>query len=98
MFAIPSWRGIAFPSLPSLPSLKLPTLPLVSIFKPFVLNGWIELTSQFGLPGDRYHYQNNKLHHPTGPAIIFSDGTKQYWYEGEKLENEDELTIRNIIQ
>jgi len=30
-------------------------------------------------------YQNGKLHYDDGPAIIDSDGNKEWYFEGEKV-------------
>lgn len=29
---------------------------------------------------------NNKIHRDCGPAIEYSDGTKEWWYHGKKVE------------
>jgi hypothetical protein len=37
------------------------------------------------LSGGKCYLKNNKLHRTDGPAIEYSNGTNEWWYEGEKL-------------
>lgn len=42
----------------------------------------------------KYHYKNDVLHNPDGPAVIWLDGQKKYWIEGvqytkDEFENEN---------
>ena len=39
--------------------------------------------------GDKFWYQNDKLHRLDGPAMEWSDGSKDYWIEDEKYSYED---------
>jgi hypothetical protein len=34
-------------------------------------------------------YRDSKLHHTTGPAVERSDGTKEWWVNGEQITEEE---------
>ena len=44
--------------------------------------------------GDRYWYQNDKLHRLDGPAIEYADGLKE-WYQNGKCHREDGPAIED---
>ena len=44
---------------------------------------WISIN----LDGSKNWFRNGRRHREDGPAIEYSDGVKQYWYEGELYEN-----------
>ena len=39
-------------------------------------------------------YHNNKLHNETGPAIVYADGSKEWYINGKQL-TEQEFNARN---
>jgi hypothetical protein len=38
---------------------------------------------RFDKLGTQYHYKNGQLHCETGPAIIYGDNVKEWWFEGQ---------------
>lgn len=46
------------------------------------------------LRGDTYHRESGKLHNANGPAVIHSNGYKEWWFNG-KLHRENGPAIEN---
>ena len=43
--------------------------------------------------GDKYWYLNYKLHRVDGPAIEYSDETKEFWLNGKEVTRHDIFPI-----
>ena len=43
--------------------------------------------------GTKYWYQNDQLHRTDGPAVEESDGTKEYWINGNQLSDVEKFIL-----
>lgn len=48
-------------------------------------NGWVFTVQSGSTPGESKCYLNGELHCETGPAVIRTDNTVEYWFHGRNL-------------
>ena len=46
--------------------------------------------------GTKRWYINGKLHRKDGPAVEYEDGYKAWWINGERVTEQDVLTLKKV--
>ena len=48
--------------------------------------------------GSKFQYQNGLLHRIDGPAKEYSDGTKEWWFEGRHIKCNSQKEFEKLIK